>query len=171
MPRKTCYRVQAHSACCRAGQGIQEMRCWGKAETLVREPANWEDGRLVPQNNHLVGVWMPGFFYRSERKKQWGTKVKGRIERERQGAGERVFSLVKHPQGMARLQKGGGVLISSIHRWAEKRHFSLQSRRRAGSFGQAIEYDYSNKSNKKASQWNSFQHGVRIGFLPATRSF
>ena len=28
--------------------------------TLFRKPANREDGRLAPQNNHLIWVWMPG---------------------------------------------------------------------------------------------------------------
>ena len=31
-------------------------------ETLIREPADREDGRLVPQNHHLIGVRMPGSF-------------------------------------------------------------------------------------------------------------
>ena len=43
-------------------QWTQETRGWGKEETLIREPADWEDGRLAPQNNHLTGVWMPGSF-------------------------------------------------------------------------------------------------------------
>ena len=37
-------------------------RCLGKEETLIGELADREDGRLVPQNNHLIGVWMPGPF-------------------------------------------------------------------------------------------------------------
>jgi len=41
------------------GQWIREMRCWGKEETLIMEPADWEDGRLAPQNNRLLGAWMP----------------------------------------------------------------------------------------------------------------
>ena len=31
-------------------------------ETLIREPADREDGRLAPPDNHLIGVWMPGSF-------------------------------------------------------------------------------------------------------------
>jgi len=31
-------------------------------ETLIGEPADREDGRLVPQNHHLIGVQMPGSF-------------------------------------------------------------------------------------------------------------
>ena len=63
-PRETpvqgCYRAQARSAHHTIGQWIREMRCWGKEETVIREPADWEDGRTAPQNNHLLGVWVPG---------------------------------------------------------------------------------------------------------------
>ena len=44
--------------------------------TLFGNRADPEDGRLVTQSNHLVEVWMPGSFVESERRKQWGTKVK-----------------------------------------------------------------------------------------------
>ena len=30
--------------------------------TLFRKPADQVDGRLMSQNNHLVGVWLPGSF-------------------------------------------------------------------------------------------------------------
>ena len=30
--------------------------------TLFGKLADREDGRLMPQNNHLVGVWIPGSF-------------------------------------------------------------------------------------------------------------
>jgi len=35
---------------------------WGKEETLIRELAYQEDARLAHQNNHLIGIWMPGTF-------------------------------------------------------------------------------------------------------------
>ena len=35
--------------------------------TLFRNLAYREDGRLMSQSNHLVGVWMPGSFIDSER--------------------------------------------------------------------------------------------------------
>ena len=31
-------------------------------ETLIGESADREDGRLAPQNHHLIGVQMPGSF-------------------------------------------------------------------------------------------------------------
>ena len=69
----------------------ERVRCWGKEETLIREPADREDGRLAPQNNHLIWVWMPGsFIYQRERGNEelkskteqsvrgsWGVKWKG----------------------------------------------------------------------------------------------
>ena len=30
--------------------------------TLFGKSTDWEDGRLRPQNNHLIRVWMPGSF-------------------------------------------------------------------------------------------------------------
>ena len=54
-------------------------------------PADQGKGRPMPQNSHLIGVWMPGSFIdqrersdeevkskdRREREQQWGSKVKG----------------------------------------------------------------------------------------------
>ena len=36
--------------------------------TLFGQQAEREGGRLVSQNNHLIGVWMPVFSMESERK-------------------------------------------------------------------------------------------------------
>ena len=33
-----------------------------KEETLIGELTDQKDGRLAPQNNHFIRVWMPGFF-------------------------------------------------------------------------------------------------------------
>ena len=30
--------------------------------TLFGKLADWEDGRLMSQNSHLIGIWMPGSF-------------------------------------------------------------------------------------------------------------
>ena len=77
-----CSQVQA--AHHMIGQWIQEARCWGKEETLIGEPADWEDGRLVPQNHHLTGFWMPGSFIDQRERSNEELKSKGRIKRERQ---------------------------------------------------------------------------------------
>lgn len=68
--------VQAHPSHHMTGQWIQEMRCWGKEYNFIRKLANWKDGRLEAQSNHLVRVWMPGPFTKSGRENQWGTEVK-----------------------------------------------------------------------------------------------
>ena len=39
-----------------------------------------EDGRLAPQNNHLIWVWMPGFFIDQRDRSNEELKSKGRIE-------------------------------------------------------------------------------------------
>ena len=43
------------------------------------ELADQEDGRLVPQNNHLIGVWMPGSFIEQRKSNNEELKSKGRI--------------------------------------------------------------------------------------------
>jgi len=44
------------------------------------ELADQEDGRLVPQNNHLIGVWMPGSFIEQRKSNNEELKSKGRRE-------------------------------------------------------------------------------------------
>ena len=47
-----------------------ESERWGfeaKDTTLLRKPANWEDGRLKSKSNHFVGVWKSGSFTEPER--------------------------------------------------------------------------------------------------------
>ena len=48
----------------------------------MREPADQENGRLAPLNNHLIGVWMPGSFIDEGQRSNEELKSKGRIERE-----------------------------------------------------------------------------------------
>ena len=43
--------------------------------TLFRKLADKEDGRLTPENNHLVGVWMPDSFM-GQTWEEVGNKVK-----------------------------------------------------------------------------------------------
>ena len=76
--------VQAHSVHCTTGPWIQETKCWGREETLVGELVDQQDSRLEPQNNHLIGVWMPGSFIDQREKSNEKLKSKGRIEREMQ---------------------------------------------------------------------------------------
>ena len=53
------YGVQARSACCTINprQSVEARKM-----TFFGMHADWEDGRLVPQNNHLPGAWMPSSF-------------------------------------------------------------------------------------------------------------
>ena len=50
--------------------------------TLFGKPADREDGRLAPQNNHLLGVWMPGSFIHQRERNKEELKSKGRMEKE-----------------------------------------------------------------------------------------
>ena len=62
-------------------------------ETLVGELADQQDGRLAPQNNHLIGVWMPGSFTDQREKSNEKLESKGRVERERQWGSQAKGSL------------------------------------------------------------------------------
>ena len=60
-------------------QGIE-----ARQTTLFGKQADRKDDRLVPQNNHLIGVWMPGSFIDQRERSNEELKSKGRIESERQ---------------------------------------------------------------------------------------
>ena len=79
-----CYWVQVPSALSATWQAKVEAR----NTTSFEELADWEDGTLMSQNNHLAGVWTPGSL--TEPEMQWGTKVKGTVKRDRQW-GSKVF--------------------------------------------------------------------------------
>ena len=91
---------------------------------------------------------------------QWGSKVKG------------SSVLQNISKGMSNLQKG---CVTLFYSQGGKDKLSLQEMNKGtlvysqaegqGPPRQALEYDY---NHTKASQRNSFQHGVRIDFLPAT---
>ena len=57
-----------------AADQANESKTWGveaRETTSIGELVDQEDGRLAPQNNHLIGVWRPGSFL----DQRWG-KVK-----------------------------------------------------------------------------------------------
>ena len=62
------YRVQARSACLARKADESETKVLGQGRDFIWELADQEDGRLVPQNNHLVGAWLPDSFM----DKNWG---------------------------------------------------------------------------------------------------
>ena len=72
--------------------------------TLFRKLADREEGRLMFQNNHVVGAWMPGSFIEPERSSK-ELKSKGRIERER---GEEVK--YKGPLVLQKVSENGQYL-------------------------------------------------------------
>ena len=64
-----------HDRLVNPGQSTWETGAKARNVTLFRKSADWEDGRLMSQNNHLIGVWMPGSFI-EQRGERWGSKVK-----------------------------------------------------------------------------------------------
>ena len=60
-----CMSLPSPSSLCllhTTGRWLRETRGWDKEETWIMEPADQGDGRLVPQNSHLVRAWLPGSF-------------------------------------------------------------------------------------------------------------
>ena len=136
------------------------------------ELADQENGRPAPQKNHLIGFWMPSSFIdlrersneeqkfksRIERKMQWGSKVKG------------SSVLQNIPKGIIMLQKGCISLFYSQGRDKLSLH---ELNKGTSVYSQAEGQGPPGKPLSmiimmKASQRYSLQHGVRIGFLPAT---
>ena len=140
--------------------------------TLIEELADWEDGKLAPQNNYLPGVWIPGSFIDQRERSNEELKSKGRIERERQWAskvkGSSVFQNIS--KGMSSLWKRcvnlfySQVVRDKLSPGAEPRHCSLQSSKGTRSPGKPL----STIIIIKGSQRKSFQYGVRVDFLPIT---
>ena len=123
--RYLSHQVQVRSSWLTIGQWTREMRRWGKEETLIREPADQEDGWLAPQNSYLIGVWMAGCFIDQRERSNEEPKSKGRIGRERQWESKAKGSSVL--QNISREWPASGrrgVLISSIHRWAGTNYLS-----------------------------------------------
>ena len=91
------------------------MRLFGK-------PADQEDGRLMSQNNHLIGVWMPSSFVDQSLGWGQGNKVKKAIH-------------LANISENGKPQAGGCVnfnffLPSTGRQGFEQRHFSLTVRHR-----------------------------------------
>ena len=115
---------------------------------------------------------MPASFIDQRDRNNEELKSKGRIEREMQWGNK-----VKGSSVLQNISKGcpafrSGVLVSSIHRWAGTNYLSI-------SLTMALVYSQAEGQGPpgkplsiiitiKASQRNSFQHGVRIDFIPAT---
>ena len=127
----------------------------------------------MPQNNHLIGVWMPGSFIDQRERSNEELKTEGRIERERQWGStvKGSFSLTKYLQGNVQPWKGCvNLFYSQVGRDKPSLH---ELNRGTLVHSQEEGWGPSGKPLSmiiiiKTSQRNSLQHGVRIGFLPAT---
>ena len=134
-------------------------------------PVDQEDGRLEPQNSPLLGIWMPSSFIDQREGSNGELKTKGRIERELQW-GRKVkgsMALQNFSKGVSRLQNRCVYLFYSQ---VGRDKLSLQEVNKG-----TLVYSLADKQGSsgkplsmiiiiKASQRNSFQHRVRIGFLP-----
>ena len=69
-----CYQVQGHSAYRTTSQYIRDEVLEARNTTLFKKLADQEDGRLMSQNNHLMGAWMLGSFI--EQRGEGGEEVK-----------------------------------------------------------------------------------------------
>ena len=70
----TCYGVQACSAHCKKSQWTWN-EVLGLGRDFIQELADWEDGRLSPQINHLLGTWMLDLLWIRDGGR-WGNKEK-----------------------------------------------------------------------------------------------
>ena len=146
--------------------------------TLFRKLADREDGRLMSQNNHVVGAWVPGFFYRTRERSSKELKLKGRIER-----GEVKF---KGPLVLQKVSENGqylgrDVLISSslrpftggqgqiISLELNKDTLVYQSGRGAGSSGARPLCMILTAKQQKASQRSSSNMKLELTLLYNTR--
>ena len=82
---------------------------------LIRGTADQEDGRLAPQNNHLIRVWMPGYFIDQRERSNEELKSKGRLEKEMQWGNKVKASSVLQSisKGMSSRQKRCVNLVCS----------------------------------------------------------
>ena len=141
---------------------------WGKEETLTGEPADGEGGKLAPQNNQFIWIWMPGSLTDWRKRSNEELKSKGRIEREMQWGNKVEGSSVL--QNIS-LQKG---CINLFYLQVGMDKLSLQELNKGTLvYSQAEGQGPPSKPLSmiiiiKWSKKSSFQHGVRIVFLPAT---
>ena len=82
-----------------------------------------EDGKLVPQKNYRMAVWMPGSFKDQKERSNKELTSKGRMERKRQwGSKVRGSSISRNiSKGMASLWKGCvNLFCSQVGRWRQR---------------------------------------------------
>ena len=75
-------------------------------ETLIREPADREDGRLAPQDNPLLGVWTPGSFV-DQREVSGGCTLLSSVSSQQRFA----VTEIKAPLGVSQLSGLGQTVL------------------------------------------------------------
>ena len=122
---------------------------------LFAKLADWEDGRLLPLNNHLSRVWMPGSYIDQRWGWGWGNKVK------------RPSILQISPRMTSFKQRMCSFLPSchlQVDRVLKKDTFSLTVRKSVRVlWGSSLCMIIITKTTKSKSK-KQLQHGVRIGF-------
>ena len=113
-----CYRVHVCSARCMPGQLTEkwEMSCWGKKYDFIQKDRWWIMSQ--PSYQDLDAR----FYYRTERERKWGNKVKKTFILQNRRGCVYFFSF---------LQSFIGELCQIISLWAEHRHLSLIVRKRS----------------------------------------
>ena len=102
--------------------------------TLFRKPADWEDGRLTPQNNHLIGAWMPCPFI--DQRERSNEELKSKEEQSRRGSGKVKWKVLLSCKTSARewpaFGKGYVTLFCSQvgMSWTKAFKFTVRQRRR-----------------------------------------
>ena len=66
---------------------LERLGVEARKTTVLRKPSDQENSRLVPQNNHLICVWMPDSFISQRERSNEELKSKGRT-REREAVGK-----------------------------------------------------------------------------------
>ena len=127
----------------------------------------------MPQNNHLLWVWISGSFIDQRERSNEELKSKDRIEMEMQGGSQLKGSSVLQniSKGLFSLRKG---CVNLFYSQVGRDKLSLyQLNKGTLVYSRAEGQGPPGKPLSmiiiiKASQRNSFQQEVRIGFLPAT---
>ena len=127
----------------------------------------------MSQNNHLIGVWMPGSFIEQRERGNEELKSKGRIDSE-MWWGIKWKGLQSGETSPRECPASEGVCESLLFTGGQGQTSLHELNKGTLAYSQAEGQGPPGKPLGlliiiKASQRNSFQHGVRIGFLPATR--
>ena len=150
---------------------IRETRGWGKEGTLFGKHLTEKMAGCLKINN--TGVWMPDSFIDQRERSNEELKSKGRLEREMcWGSKVKGYSALQNiSKGTDSFRKG---CVNLFYSQVGREKLSLPKLNQGPLvYSQAeVQGPPGNPLSMiiiiKASQRNSFQHGVRIDFLPET---